>query len=137
MILLILVSPDTRAEHTTKQEMQRSESEESLEAEAGKEATTIIEEQPNNTLNLIHDHVTPSEDSCRKAVKCPTLKSPEHLWQDNRSGELDHTAEERVVTDDIKRRSYMESIKLKTTMLDDLSCKNWSNKPSKTTQRIL
>ena len=134
MILLILVSPDTQAEHTTKQEMQRSESEELLEAEAGKEATTVIEEQPNNTLNLIHDHVTPSEDSCRKAVKCPALKSPEHLWQDNRSGELAHTAEERDVTDDINRRSYRKSIKVKTTMLDE---DYLSNKPSKTIQSIL
>lgn len=101
-------SPDTQAQHTTKQEIQHVASEKFFEAEAGKEATTIpIEEQPHNTLNLIHDHVTPSEDSCRKAVKCPTLKSPEHLWQDYRSGKLDHKAEERVVTDDIKRRSYM------------------------------
>ena len=132
-------SPDTQAEHTTKQETQRVASEKFLEAEAGKEAATIpIEEQPFNTLNLIHDHVTPSEDSCRKAVKCPTLKSPEHLWQGNCSGELHHTAKERVVTDDIKRRSYMESINLKTTMLDEdyLSCKNLSNKQSKTTRSI-
>ena len=111
MILLILIfscilhvdSPDTQAEHTTKQEMQRVASEKFLEAEAGKEANTIpIEEQSHNTLNLIHDHVTPSEDSCRKAVQCPTLKSPEHLWQDYRSGKLDHTAEEHVVIDHIR-----------------------------------
>lgn len=115
-VLLILIfccilhvnSPDTQAEHTTKQEMQRVASEKFLEAEAGKEATIIpVEEQPHKTLNLIHDHVPPSEDSCSKAVECPTLKRPEHWWQDYRSGKLDHTAEERVGTDDIKRRSHM------------------------------
>lgn len=135
-------SPDTQAEHTPKQEMLRVASEKFFEAEAGKEATIIpIEEQPHKTLNLIHDHVAPSEDSCSKAVECPTLKSPEHLWQDNRCGALDHNTEESVVTDDIKRRSYMESIELNTTRLDKDSLsgksKNLSNKPSKTTRSIL
>ena len=119
--------------------MQRVASEQFLEAEAEKEAATIpIEEQPFNTRNLIHD-VTPSEDSCRKAVKCPTLKNPELLWQDCRSGQQNHTAEERVVTNDIKGRSCMESIKLKTTMPEEdyLSCKNLLSKPSKATHSIL
>ena len=110
-----------------------------LETEAGKEAATIpIAEQPHYTLNLIHD-VKPSVDSCRKAVKGPTLKRPEQLWQDYRSGQLNHTAEEGVVTDDIERRSYMESTKLKTTMPveDYLSYKNLSSKPSKGTRSIL
>lgn len=77
--ILHVHSADTQAEPTAKKRMQRVASETLLEAEAGKEAATIpIEEQPHNTLNLVHD-VTPSADCFRKTVKGPTLKRPEHL----------------------------------------------------------
>ena len=105
------------------------------------ESTTFpVEEQPCNTqpVNLIHD-VTPSEDSLRIAVKCPTLESLEHLWQGYRSGHLNRVAEELLVTDDIKRRFDVESIKLKTTVseADYLACKEYlSNRPGNATCSI-
>ena len=133
---------DTQAEHTVQQGMQQVASENFLEAEGGKEATTIpIEEQSQNTqpLNLIH-RVTPSDDSLRIEVKCLTLESLERLWQDYRSGQLNHMAENLLVTEDIKRKFNVESIKLKTTISEEdyLACKEYlSNRPGKVPHSIL
>ena len=120
---------DTQAEHSVQQGMQQVESENFLEAGAEATAAAIpVEEQPHNTqpLNLIHD-VTPSEDSLRIEVKCRTLKSLEHLWQDYRSDQLNCMAEKLLVTDDIKSKFNVESIKLKTTISEDhyLACKEY------------
>ena len=144
LYLTCSLSEDTQIEHSVQQGMQQVASEKFLEAEAGAEAvaaTIPVEEQPQNTqpLNLIHD-VTPSEDSLREAVKCLTLEGLEHLWQDYHSGQLNRMAEELLVTDDIKRRFNVESIKLKTTISEEdyLTCKEYlSNRPGKEPHSIL
>ena len=100
-------------------------------------AAIPVEEQPSNTQ--LHD-VMPSEDGLRIAVKCQTLENLEHLWQGYRSGYLNRVAEELLVTDDIKRRFNVESVKLKTTIseADYLACKEYlSNRPGKAARGIL
>ena len=91
-------------------------SEEFLEATE----TSDIGEQPYTPqpLELVHDKGQ-SENSLRIAVKCPDLESLEHLWQDYCSGHLNCVAEELLVTDDIKRKFNLESIKLKTTISEE------------------
>ena len=133
---------DTQVEHTVQQGMEQAPSENFLEARAEAMATSVpIEEQSQNTrpLNLIHA-VTPSEDSLRIEVKCLTLESLEHLWQDYRSGQLDRMAENLLVTDDIKRKFNVESIKLKATISEEdyLACKEYlSKRPGKAPHSIM
>ena len=116
--------------------MEQATSENFLEAGAeAMAASASIEEQYQNTqpLNMIHA-VTPGEDSLRIEVKCLTLEILEHLWQDYRSGQLDRMAENLLVTDDIKRKFNVESIKLKATISEEdyLACKEYlSKRPGK------
>ena len=58
-------------------------------------------------------------------VECSTLEILEGLWDDYCSGHLNAEAEERLLTDDIKRQFDVESVKLETTILekDYLACK--------------
>lgn len=126
------ITADTQAEHTNQQGMEQAASENLLEAGAETMAASVpIEEQSQNTqpLNLIHA-VTPGEDTLRIEVKCLTLESLEHLWQDYRSGQLDRMAENLLVTDDIKKKFNVESIKLKATISEDdyLACKEYLSK---------
>ena len=66
-----------------------------------------------------------SVGSLRITVECRTLEILENLWEDYRSGHLNAEAEERLLTDDIKRRFDVESVKLETTILEEdyLACK--------------
>lgn len=65
------------------------------------------------------------EGSLRITVECTTLKILERLWEDYSSGHLNAEAEERLLTDDIKRRFGVESVKLETIILEEdyLACK--------------
>jgi len=65
------------------------------------------------------------EGSLLITVECRTLEILERLWEDYCSGNLNAEAEERLLTDDIKRRFNVESIKLETTILEEdyLACK--------------
>ena len=65
------------------------------------------------------------EGSLRITVECRTLEILEHLWGNYRSGNLNAVAEECLLTDDIKRGFHVESVKLKTTILEEdyLACK--------------
>jgi len=65
------------------------------------------------------------EGSLLITVECSTLDILESLWEDYYSGHLNAVAEERLLTDDIKRRFEVESVKLETTILekDYLACK--------------
>ena len=68
-----------------------------------------------------------SEGSLHIIVECSTLDILERLWEDYCSGHLNAVAEERLLTDDIKRRFGVESVKLETTISkeDYLACKRY------------
>ena len=78
-------------------------------------------------LEGVHDVIVRDvkEGSLRITVECRTLEILERLWEDYCSGHLNAVAEECLLTDDIKRRFYVKSLKLKTTILkeDYLACK--------------
>ena len=67
------------------------------------------------------------EGSLRISVECPTLKILEQLWEDYCSGHLNAVAEECLLTEDIKRRFHVESVSLKTRILEEdyLACKEF------------
>ena len=56
------------------------------------------------------------EGSLLITVECRTLDILEGLWEDYCSGHLNAVAEERLLTDDIKKRFDVESVKLETTI---------------------
>ena len=49
-------------------------------------------------------------------VHCATLESLEHLWSDYLSGHLSEVAERYLVTDEIKRKFDLDTVRLKTTI---------------------
>ena len=63
--------------------------------------------------------------SLRVTVECKTLEILESLWKDYCSGNLNAEAEARLLTDDIKNRFHVVSVKLQTTILkeDCVACK--------------
>ena len=65
------------------------------------------------------------EGSLLITVECSTLDILERLWEDFCSGHSNAEAEERLLTDDIKKRFDVESVQLETTILeqDYLACK--------------
>ena len=66
-----------------------------------------------------------TEGSLWISVECRTLDILERLWEDYCSGHLNAVAEERLLTEDVKKRFHVESVKLETTILesDYLACK--------------
>ncbi len=66
-----------------------------------------------------------AKGSLRILVECRTMEILERLWKDYSSGHLNAVAEERLLTDDIKKRFEVESVKLETTILEEdyLACK--------------
>ena len=57
--------------------------------------------------------------------KCQSLKSLELLWSDYLSGHLDKMAERYLVTDEVKEKLNLETIRVKTTIEEEnyLNCK--------------
>ena len=51
--------------------------------------------------------------------RCPSLESLKSLWSDYQSGNLNDTAERYLVTDDIKKKLNLESIRLKTIIEEE------------------
>ena len=47
-------------------------------------------------------------------LHCPTLESLEHLWSDYLCGYLDEVAEWYLVTDEMRRKLNLKTVKLKT-----------------------
>ena len=68
-----------------------------------------------------------SEGSLRILVECRTLAILERLWQEYCCGHLNAEAEKRLLTNDIKERFHVESVKLETTILktDYLACRQF------------
>ena len=58
-------------------------------------------------------------------VQCPDLQSLEGLWNDYCSGVLNEAAERCLVTDDMKKEINLETLRLKTIIVEDsyLTCK--------------
>ena len=58
-------------------------------------------------------------------VQCPDLQSLESLWNDYCSGLLNEAAERCLVTDDMKKEINLETLRLKTIIVEDsyLTCK--------------
>ena len=58
-------------------------------------------------------------------VQCPDLQSLESLWNDYCSGVLNEAAESCLVTDDMKKEINLETLRLKTIIVEDsyLTCK--------------
>ena len=65
------------------------------------------------------------EGSLHITVECSTLDILERLWEDYCCGHLNAVHEERLLTEDIKKRYDVESGKLETTILENdyLACK--------------
>ena len=63
--------------------------------------------------------------SIKVIVKCGTLEILEDLWRDYCSGHLNEVAEECLITEQVKEELGMETIKLKTTILEEdyVACK--------------
>lgn len=80
-------------------------------------------------ISLIQDSGPTEENanSLRVAVECENTEILEQLWLDYRSGHLNIVAEKCLLTDDIKRRFHLTSVKLRTTILEEdyLACKNF------------
>ena len=51
--------------------------------------------------------------------RCTSLESLESLWSDYQSGHLNDISEIYLVTDDIKKKLNLESIKLKTVIEEE------------------
>ena len=66
-----------------------------------------------------------SVGSLMVTVECKTLEILESLWKDYYSENLNTEAEKRLLTDDIKSRFHVVSVKLQTTILEEdyLACK--------------
>ena len=123
--------PNTQKEHCVQQDKDRQElvlSEEFLEAAA---AEAPVEELPHYLQNIKGIRGSrPTEangNTLRVAVECHNLEMLEHLWNDYCSGHLNSVAEKCLLTDDIKRRFHVESVKFRTTILEDdyLACKEF------------
>ena len=80
-------------------------------------------------MKLIHDPRSAKEsvNTLRVAVECKNPEILEQLWRDYCSGHLNVVAEKCLLTDDIKRRFHLTSVKLKTTILEEdyQECKNF------------
>ena len=95
------------------------------------EVSTPVEEFPVylQKIKLIHDSEPTKENRnmLRVAVECENPEILEQLWRDYRSGYLNVVAEKCLLTEDIKRRFHLTSVKFKTTILekDYLACKDF------------
>ena len=69
--------------------------------------------------------VTVGKGSVIIILDCPTLDSLEHLWNDYLAGHLDNLAERYLVTNEMKKTLDLETVSLKTTILEEdyLNCK--------------
>ena len=71
----------------------------------------------HKTYNLALESV--GVGSLEVKFRCPTLESLEHLWSDYQSGQLNDIAERYLVTDDIKKKLNLETVRLKATIEEE------------------
>ena len=57
--------------------------------------------------------------SLELTFRCPTLESLQHLWSDYQSGYLNEIAKKYLVTNDIKEKLNLETVRLKTIIEDE------------------
>ena len=80
-------------------------------------------------VKLIQDsgQTEESANSLQVAVECENPEILEQLWRDYRSGYLNVVAEKCLLTDNIKSRFHLTTVKLKTTILEEdyLACKDF------------
>ena len=80
------------------------------------------------------------EGEMKIAIEFRNPESLERLWEDYCSGHLNAVAEEHLLTDGIKERFGVESVKIETTILEEdyLACKeSLTKKPSKLTETFI
>lgn len=94
---------------------------------------TFVENMPRDTPDLFNPYCfqcylrsmlntevkEATEGSLRITVECLTIEILERLWNDYTSGHLNAVAEKCLLTDGIKRRHRVVSVKLKTTILKE------------------
>ena len=74
-------------------------------------------EHIHKTYNLALESV--GVGSLEVKLRCPSLESLEHLWSDYQSGQLNDIAERYLVTDEIKEKLNLETVRLKTTIEEE------------------
>ena len=96
--------------------------------------TVCPTDQPHEGMNGFFKHLVAFHNATVKdfqlgcleiSVQCHTLESLESLWNDYCSGHLNEVAERYLVTDEIKRKLNLETVRLKTTIKEEnyLMCK--------------
>ena len=81
------------------------------------DGVSALIEHIHKTYNLALESV--GVGSLEVKFRCPSLESLEHLWSDYQSGQLNDIAERYLVTDDIKKKLNLETVRLKTTIEEE------------------
>ena len=81
------------------------------------DGVSALIEHIHKTYNLALESV--GVGSLEVIFRCPTLESLEDLWSDYQSGQLNDIAERYLVTDDIKKKLNLETVRLKTTIEEE------------------
>ena len=81
------------------------------------EGVSALIKHIEKTYNLALESV--GVGSLEMKFRCPTLKSLEHLWSYYQSGYLNEIAEKYLVTNDMKEKLNLKTVRLKTTIEDE------------------
>ena len=113
--------------------------EEKVDLQMNKLAKQKVESFPLNThsaLDKFFEYLSGTLDgvlldlhagSLNLTIHCRTLEILDRMWNDYCSGHLDTVAEGCLVTDEIKRETGVDTIRLKTTILENdyLKCREF------------
>ena len=81
------------------------------------EGVSALIEHIHKTYDLALESV--GIGSLEITFRCPTLESLEHLWSDYQAGYLNEIAMKYLVTNEIKEKLNLETVRLKTTIEDE------------------